>query len=170
MQPEKRSEGHARAEDPLAASSPQAWRVCNDQWSTPTENWPMLTPACQWHPGAATLSASTMCACSASLRQWACSAAVGCVACPIEPRKHAGEQHCTHRSVRLVVVPHSVGMVPVNKLKSSSLQHATRTHGRRRAQPEAQSERHARAENPLAAAAPQAWRVCNNQHSTPSQG
>jgi len=99
----------------------------------------MLTAACQWHPGATARSASTTCTCAAP------------VAWTIEPRNHAGPQHCTHSPVTLVNIPISDGMVPVNEFWGNHLEHIIR-HRQQQAQPEAQSERYARAEGPLAAA------------------
>jgi len=96
----------------------------------------MLTAACQWHPGATARSASTTCTCAAP------------VAWTIEPRNHAGPQHCTHRySRKEVMVPTSDGMVPVSEFSANHLQHVKRRHCRR-----TRGENAKRAVNPLAGA------------------
>ena len=51
-QPDTRSERHTRAKDRLAAGTPQAWRVCDHQYSTRTPGQTDAQSGLQeWHPG-----------------------------------------------------------------------------------------------------------------------
>jgi len=61
-------------------------------------------------------------------------------------------------------------MPPVSEFRPRYLQHGKGAHRRRRAQPEARSERYACAEDSVAAATHQACRVCINHYSVSTQG